>query len=268
MKNWLDGWKMLCCLKVWFMAHVSVVHWKQIHLSRWKTSAFSFSRWSNFHQLHTITPTPRLDFQFRSHHLSRYHMPDFIFSELNQKLLCQFWVIFEHGKSDFSYILVKLCQNTRLKIAFWKAFNWKGWTTSWKRKCCMQTSALLFHFLCVVETILKFGKAKEEPLFICFPRFKGYNSSFPIASNENRWLFPFAQLLSVRAGVKFKIRYIGWEKWDLHVWWNRLAKASLTTSYRSSSFPILSLQSFAHTQHSSRSLLKAQNVSRKFWTTL
>jgi hypothetical protein len=27
----------------------------------------------------------------------------------------------------------------------------------------------------------------------------------------------FAQLLSVQAGVKFKIRYIGWEKWDLHV---------------------------------------------------
>ena len=25
------------------------------------------------------------------------------------------------------------------------------------------------------------------------------------------------QLLSVQAGVKFKIRYIGWEKWDLHV---------------------------------------------------
>ena len=45
--------------------------------------------------------------------------------------------------------------------------------------------------------------------------------------NTNRRAEQSPQLLSVQAGVKFKIRYIGWEKWDLHVWWNMLSHSLL-----------------------------------------
>ena len=170
MKNWLDGWKMLCCLKVWFMAHVSVVHWKQIHLSRWKTSAFSFSRWSNFHQLHTITPTPRLDFQFRSHHLSRYHMPDFIFSVLNQKLLCQFWVIFYSKMIRFQLHACEVVSKHAFEDCFLKSFQLKRLNNKLKKKVLYANISSSFPFsLCCGNNFEVWESKRGAPVHLLSP---------------------------------------------------------------------------------------------------
>ena len=151
------GWKMLCCLKVWFMAHVSVVHWKQIHLSRWKTTAFFLAdpirRWSKLPSITHNNAHPRLDFQFRSHHLSRYHMPDFIFPFFPD--LIRKHIIQSVSKKLLEKLYVKnLGKNMRLKLmfsavtiidCFWKSFHFRTLNNKLK-KCCMQTALRVSSF--------------------------------------------------------------------------------------------------------------------------
>ena len=129
---------------------------------------------------------PRLDFQFRSHHLSRYHMPDFIFpffpdlirkhiiQSVSKKLLEKLNVKNLGKKHAFEALLC--CHDHRLllkKLSLW-------WTTSWKSVVCKQLyESLLFHFLCVVETILK-EELLKAPFHLLF-YFKGWKWNYRLA---------------------------------------------------------------------------------------
>ena len=95
-----------------------------------------------------------------------------------------------------------------------------------------------YQFLCYVANSTSATTSHKN--FSAMAHIMYFFSNDPSISyiSGDRWLFflfvpllirrrLLPQLLSVQAGVKFKIRYIGWEKWDLHVWWNMLSHSLL-----------------------------------------
>ena len=116
---------------------------------------FSYASYYRRSKLPSITHNnahPRLDFQFRSHHLSRYHMPDFIFPffpDLIRKHIIQF--LKNYLKSCTSKIWEKTCvwssdvlccHDHRLLLKKLSLY----WTTSWKSVVCKHHLVSSFPF--------------------------------------------------------------------------------------------------------------------------
>ena len=135
------------------------------------------------------------------------------------------------------------------------------WTTSWKSVVCKQLyESLLFHFLCVVETILK-EELLKAPFHLLF-YFKGYGKGWKWNYRLAMKIDDFSPLLNC---------------WVCGLAWNSKfdildGKSGIymfdgirLPPHRRSSFPILSLQSFAHNTQYVR-LLKARKCVPKILT--
>ena len=127
-----------CCVAwrfdSWLMCQWSIENKSIFQDEKLLCFLFSYASYYRRSKLPSITHNnahPRLDFQFRSHHLSRYHMPDFIFPFFPD--LIKKHIIQSVSKKLLEKLYVKnLGKNMRLKLmfsavtiidCFWKSFH-------------------------------------------------------------------------------------------------------------------------------------------------
>ena len=148
-----------CCVAwrfdSWLMCQWSIENKSIFQDEKLLCFLFSYASYYRRSKLPSITHNnahPRLDFQFRSHHLSRYHMPDFIFPffpDLIRKHIIQF--LKNYLKSCTSKIWEKTCvwssdvlccHDHRLLLKKLSLY----WTTSWKSVVCKHHLVSSFPF--------------------------------------------------------------------------------------------------------------------------